>query len=156
MKNTITDTAQASLAEKKDHPVKVLPAGAQIRIPTQRPVPQLKTRIKKTTEQVSKEWTAEASHTDRLSSQLPSAPDAASKLAPKRIQRFHQKKTSSLLKKMAELHDQASQKIDHKVVAESSSRQKLEKAQDELWRDMMKPQVERHFQIDRLTNFFVK
>jgi hypothetical protein len=161
MKKNITEAVQASFKEKNQDPVqdpvKALPASSsQIRIPTQRPVPQLNHRIKRKTQQVSKEWTAEVSHTDQFTSHLPPSSEAAPDLAPRRIQRFHQKKNSALLKKMVELHDSAKRKVEHKVsvVAESTSQQKLEKEQDELWRDMMKPHEERHFQIGRVINYY--
>ena len=159
MKKNVTQTAQASLPGKEDRSTstKALPvASAQIRIPSQRPIPQLNHHIKRETQQVTKEWTAEVSHTNQVSSHLAQASKVPSSLACKRIQRFHQKKTASLLKKMAELHDSARRKVDHKVtiVSETNSQELLQNNQDELWRDMMKPHEERHFQIGRITNFF--
>lgn len=152
MKKNISQTVQEAIGEKKRE-AKAFPA---IRIPTQRPVPQLNHHIKRETQQVTKEWTAEVSHTDQVTSHFPPTSEAAPDLAPKRIQRFHQKKTVSLLKKMVELHAAASKKVDRKVkvVAETNAQQKLEQNQDELWRDMIKPHEERQFQIGRITNFF--
>ena len=147
MKKNISETAQASLGDKIEYPTKALPAqSAQIRIPTQRPIPQLNHHIKRETEQVSKEWSEEVSHADQLSFHLPPTSAPAGDLAPKRIQRFHQKKTLAVLKKMAELHGAASGQVDHKVTSPLGI-----ESQDELWRDMIKPQVERKFQIDRFS-----
>ena len=154
MKKNISETAQASLGDKKEYPTKALPAhSAQIRIPSQRPIPQLNHHVKRETEQVSKEWSEEVSHTDQVSFHLPPTSAPAADLAPKRIQRFHQKKTLAVLKKMAELHEAASLQVDHKVMVahESNGEQKQQQAQEELWRDMIKPHVERKFQIDRFS-----
>jgi hypothetical protein len=153
MEDNVAQTAQASLLKKNGRPTKALPAtSAQIRIPTQRPVSQSDHHIKRKTEHVTKEWTAEVAHTDKLSPQLPLATDTQPALAPKRIQRLHQKITIALLKKMAELHSTARTQVDCKVAAKSSPQHHHD--QDELWRDMMKPHEERHFQIGRITNYF--
>lgn len=157
MKKNVTQTAQASMGGKPESQVKSLPAAsAQIRIPTQRPVPQLNHHIKRTTQQVTKEWTPEVTHTDRVSSYLSPEASEGQDLSHRRIERFHQRKTASLLRKIAELHEASSRKVDNKVsrVDEEDAQKKKENDSDELWRDMIKPHVERHFQIGRITNFF--
>ncbi len=155
MKKNITQTAQERLPEKNDQAAKALPASsAQIRIPTQRPVPQLNNHIERQTKQITKEWTSEVSHTDTLSSQFTAAPKKSTELAPKRIQRLHSKKMSTLLRKMAELHESSRKKVTQKVSVMEEPEKKLEQKQDELWRDMMKPHEERHYQIGRMTNYF--
>ena len=131
-----------------------LPAkSAQIRIPSQRPVPQLSSKKKHETQQVTKEWNEEVTHTDRVSLYLPSAQSQGKDLTPKRIQRFPLK-TSKILKKIAELQEMPQRK--HKVSRASEANEELKKQQDsdELWRDMIKPHEERHFQIGRITNYF--
>jgi exonuclease VII large subunit len=155
MKKNISKTAQEMLGEKQDHPTRSLPtSSAQIRIPTQRPAAQLDHHIKHETHQVTKEWTAEATHTEQALYHLVSSYEAAPDLSPKRIQRLHLKK--NLLKKMAELHAAAGKRVDRKVniVDQTNTQQKLEQNQDELWRDMIKPHEERQFQIGRITNFY--
>jgi hypothetical protein len=148
MEDNVTQTAQASL-EQNRRPAKTSSfASAQIRLPTQRPASQHDHHIKRETQQVTKEWTAEVAHTDRLSPQLPAVKATSPILAPKRIQRLH----TSLLKKMAELRSTARINVDRKVAAKSSPQQS--QTQDELWRDMIKPHEERHFQIGRITNYF--
>ena len=157
MEDNVTQTAQASFLEKNRRPARAFPralpaASAQIRIPTQRPVSQFDHHIKRQAQQVTNEWTAEVAHTDKLSSQLPATTKTPPDLAPKRIQRFYQKITTTLLKKMVELHNAARKQVDCKVAAKSSPQ--LQQNQDELWRDMIKPHEERHFQIGRITNYF--
>lgn len=155
MKKNIFQTVQARLPEQNDQASKALPAtSAQIRIPTQRPVPHLNHHIQRETKQVTKEWTTEVSHTDTLSPQLTTAPKKSADLAPKRIQRLHIKKMSTLLRKMAELHETSRKKVSQKVSVVDESQKKLEHKQDELWRDMMKPHEERQYQIGRITNYF--
>ncbi len=157
MKKNITQTAQASLSGQDEQPGKAFPASSsQIRTSAERPVPQMCSSIQRQTEQVTKEWSAEVSHTDQVSSQVSTSSGKAPKLASKRVQRFHSKKTSAVLKKMAELHDSASKNMEHSVsiVAETSEQKMLEKSHDELWLDMIKPHEERQFQIGRITNYF--
>lgn len=155
MKKNIIQTVQEHLPEQQGQAPKALPAtSAQIRVPTQRPAVQLNNKIKRQTKQVTKEWTSEVSHTDSLSSQFASAPQKSTELAPKRIQRFHIKKMSSLLRKMVELHEGAGKKVSQKVSVVDESQKKPEEKHDELLRDMMKPHEERHYQIGRLTNYF--
>ena len=155
MEDHVTQTAQASLMEVAQHPTKALPStSAQIRIPTNRPVSQSKPQVKREAKQVTKEWTTEVAHADQFSTQLPADTKILPHLAPSRIQRFHQQIISTLLKKMVELHNTARQKVDCKVADKSSVQQKLQHDHDELWRDMIKPHEERHFQIGRITNYF--
>ena len=157
MKKNIRETAQASLQGQDDLPGKALPASSsQIRISEKRPVPQVRSSIQRQTQQVTKEWSAEVSHTSQVSSQVNASSDKAPKLASKRVQRFHSKKTSAVLKKMAELHDSASKNMERSVsiVDETNEQKMLEKSHDELWLDMIKPHEERQFQIGRITNYF--
>lgn len=154
MKNNITQTAQISMGEKPDTKAKALTVrGAHIRIPTQRPIPQLDHHIKRETQQVTHEWSEEVAHTNRVSSHLPVSRPATKEFVQRRIERFHQKKTINLLKKMAELHESTSRK-KVSITREKSAQQKLENDSDELWRDMIKPHEERQFQIGRIANFF--
>ena len=157
MKKNIRQTAQASLSDQPDQAGKALPlSSSQIRIPAQRPTPQVQPSTQRQTEQVTKEWSKEVSHTDQVSSQVPISSEKAPGLASKRVQRFHSKKTTAVLKKMTELHESARRNIEHNVsvVAETSEQELLEQSQDELWREMIKPHEERQFQIGRVTNYF--
>ncbi len=157
MKKNIRQTAQASLPDQQDLPSKALPASSsQIRIPAQRPTPQIQPVTQRQTEQVTKEWSKEVTHTDHVSSQVAISSEKAPKIASKRVQRFHSKKTTAVLKKMAELHESARRNIEHNVsvVGETDEQEKLEQSQDELWREMIKPHEERQFQIGRITNYF--
>lgn len=100
MKKNIRQTAQASFCEKHDEPSKAFPASSsQIRIPAQRPTSQIQPVTQRQTEQVTKEWSNEVSHTDHVSSQMPISSEKAPKIASKRVQRFHSKKTTAVLKK---------------------------------------------------------
>jgi hypothetical protein len=150
--NNISQTALASLDEnrKQSRAYKALPSSTS-RVPSQRPAPQTFSKKQRKTEQVTKEWTSEATHADKFSSQLPAPLDQAGDLSPKKIQRFHIKKTRAVLQKMKELHEKAQKSVTNQV---SVSEQPLENGQDELWRDMMKPHEERHFRIGNVTNFF--
>ncbi|MBP7075295.1 MAG: hypothetical protein KBA81_07940 [Rhabdochlamydiaceae bacterium] len=157
MKKNIRETAQASFSDPADQTGKALPTtSSQIRLPAQRPIAQVSSSTQRQTEQVTKEWSKEVSHTDQVSSQVSVSSEKAPGLASKRVQRFHSKKTMTVLKKMAELNESARRNIEHNVsvVAESSEQEKLEQSQDELWRDMIKPHEERQFQIGRITNYF--
>lgn len=154
MKKNITQTAQETLEDNSHPTVKALPAkSAQIRIPSQRPVPPINSKKKHETHQVTKEWNDEVSHTDRVSLYLASTLKTGKDLAPKRIQRLSLK-TSKILKKIAELQELPQRK--HKVSKTTEVNEALKKQQDsdELWRDMIKPHEERNFQIDRIANFF--
>lgn len=154
MKKNITQTAQESIGEKPEKVVKAISSkSAQIRIPSQRPIAQWASKKRHTTQQVTKEWSDEVSQTDRATLYLPSSKESGKDLAPKRIQRFPLK-TSKILKKIAELQGLPRRK--HKISKSTEADEVLKKQQDsdELWRDMIKPHEERHFQIGRLTNFF--
>lgn len=144
MKKNVVETFKTLLKDKKAGASKPLPAGsAQIRVPTQRPMPQLNHHIKRETQQVSKEWSGEVAHTDELLSQLPQTSKQAPTLSSKRIQRF-----PNLRKKLERSEERSLQKM-------TASQSKTETSDsDELWRDMIKPHEERHFRIGRITNFF--
>jgi hypothetical protein len=154
MTKKISETAQSSLeAASKDaeeHPTQKLPVtSAQIRVSAQRPLPQLNSHVKREMHQVTKEWTSEVLHTDQLCPSCKPTTQAKQKLSPQRIQRFHQKKTRSLLKQMAEMHELAIRNEGLQMVTETNLPQK--RPEDELWRDMIKPREERLFQIDRFS-----
>ena len=127
---------------------------SQIRLPSQRPQPQTDSKKRhNTTQLVTKEWKPEVAHTTEVSSHLSTQPETPHDLPPKKIQRFHLKKTKDILQKMKELHEKA-KGMGAFVVKNPKNKAKLEADQDEEWRDLMKSREERHFHIGRITNYF--
>lgn len=153
MEKETADKLRASLPTKKSNSAKpISKSSAQIRISIQRPkaLKALSSQSKHHT--VTEKWTDKVIRKDSLTSLAIKTSDAPSHLTSQRVQRFHPKKTASTLEEMVELQERCGQKIDLKVTVSQNAREKQD--QDELWRDMIKPHVERQFQIDRIANFF--
>jgi len=157
MKRNLSKTVHDSVKEKVEVKWDTLTkASAPIRMPKQRPISHKKPEKSHQVQQVTREWNEEATHTDRAASYLPTEEARAKSLAPKRIQRFQQRKAAMLLKKLVEMQQSARQKLGRKVLAqhEEDPEKKLDLQREELWRDMLKPHEERQFQIGRITNYF--
>ena len=107
---------------------------------------------------VSKEWNSEVRHTSDFSSQIDSYEFPGSHLIPERVHRWNIKNYSAMVKKMKDQPKPKEQEMTSKVsqIKSAAEAQVIheDKKQDELWRDMMKTQEERQFQITRITNFF--
>ena len=123
----------------------------------QKPVPLVK--IQRKTAIVSKEWNTEVQQTSSVSSQLDSQYLPGADLIPSRVHRWTIKNYATIVKKIKG----QKQSKEHEMMAQVSqisSPQEPQQAQegqkqDELWRDMMKSQEERHYQITRITTFFI-
>lgn len=103
---------------------------------------------------ISKGWKSDATQTAVYSSHLGSKTPAGAYLVPERVRRW--KDPSSVINKMRRPCGAA--KLPENIsLMDGSQERKVrieEEKQDELWRDLMKNQEERHFRIGRITNFF--
>lgn len=106
--------------------------------------------------QISKESTLEVIHVDHVSSHFSPPIYKACNLLDRKVQRFHLKKLETLLQKLVEMESNPARKVAKKVSINQDKdlQQTSSNSQDELWRDMMRPHEERHYQIGRITNYF--
>jgi hypothetical protein len=124
------------------------------------PMPSQQATAKKTrqTSVVSKEWNDEVKNTSDCSSQLEALPHPAADLIPARVHRWNIKDYSAIANKMKTLAQARAEEMPEKISVITSTQQqnteKEDKKQDALWRDLMHNKPERHFRIDRITNFF--
>lgn len=110
---------------------------------------------------VTKDWSQEVKHTSDFSVALEAQrfPQSSpgSDLIPHRIHRWNIKKYSEILAKMKNtIKSKEGMKAKVSVLGSEETKQtsRDHQKQDELWRDLIKAQEERQFQITRITNFF--
>jgi len=107
---------------------------------------------------ISQDWSKEAKHTSEYSAQFEPNLSPGAHLIPKRVHRWNLKNYAAIVGKMKALAKSKSTEMPTKVSLVKSSKaaqsEKKDKASDDLWRDLMKTNEERNFQIGRITNFF--
>lgn len=110
------------------------------------------------TDIVTKDWNKEVKQTSNCSSHMESEPTPGASLIPARVHRWNIKDYSSIARKMQMLVKPPEGEMTEKVSVITSSQKEEaaqdDKKQDELWRDMMKTNEERHFRIGRIINYF--
>ena len=147
----VSKTAQELFQEqtKAQRLSKPLPASSsQIRTSSQAPCCLSDSKKKRIAQQVSGEWTEEATHTEQIT--VPIDRRIIADLAPKRVQRLHLKGPRAALKEMVRLEAGSRQKMGKVSKGlEVSQGESVKSSQDQLWRDLLKTQEERVFQIDR-------
>jgi hypothetical protein len=130
---------------------------AALKVPSQMPSQPAAPKKNRKTDIVSKEWNKEVKNTSEYSVHLEANPHPAADLIPARVHRWNIKDYSSIAQKMQKLAKPPAEEMPEKISVITSSKEQNHKEgekQNELWRDLMKNNVERHFRIDRITNFF--
>lgn len=144
-------------APAESHPHSYAQATA-LRVPNHVPRQAPAKPVIRKTDIVTKEWNKEVQQTSNCSSQIDVEPSPVASLIPARVHRWSIKNYASIARQM-QMHVKPKKgEMTEKVSVISSSEEqqtaKEEKKQDELWRDMMKTNEERHFNIGRITNYF--
>ncbi len=132
---------------------------APSRVPSQLPKKfEPVSKVQRKTAVVSKEWSPEVKHTSELSSQLDSQYLPGAHLIPTRVHRWTIKNYATIVRKIKSQikakEQEMTAKVSHLTSSEEEKQSHEQQKQDELWRDMMKTQEERQYQITRITNFF--
>ncbi len=163
MKNPrdLTDKIQKTLSRKEKtasppHSYAKVPA---LKVSSQVPAP-LPTQKKdlSNTSPVSNAWNAEVTQTIACSCHMESDSVPGAHLIPERVHRWKIKNHSSIIRKMQDHIRPKATELPEKISVFTTEKDQETKndnrKQDELWRDMMKNQEERHFHLGRITNFF--
>jgi hypothetical protein len=109
------------------------------------------------TDIVTKEWNNEVKQTSNCSSHIEQELTPGTRLIPERVHRWNIKNYSSIARKMQMLVKTADKDMTEQVsviASQEDQTAQADKNRDELWRDMMKVNEERHFRIGRIINYF--
>lgn len=129
-----------------------------LRVPNHVPMQAPAKPVTRKTDVVTKEWNKEVQQTSNCSSHIDVEPSPVASLIPNRVHRWNIKNYASIARHM-QMHvkpkkGEMTEKVSVISTSEEQQATKEEKKQDELWRDMMKNNEERHFRIGRITNYF--
>lgn len=156
IQNALRDEKKVSSSEPQSHSYAQTTA---LRVPST--VPRQATTSKpatRKTDVVTKDWNKEVKQTSNCSPHMESEPSPGASLIPARVHRWNIKNYSSIARKMQMLVKPQEGEMTEKVSVITSSQEEQtahdNKKQDELWRDMMKTNEERHFRIGRIINYF--
>jgi len=126
---------------------KPLPASSsQIRVPSLTPKNQ--SHSKQRAAKRVRKWTEEPAHQEPIA--LFPTTSSEVDLTSKRVQRIHLKKPRDALQEMVRLQEAAGRKMGKiSDKTQHTHNENVATDQDQLWRDLLKVQEERLFQIDR-------
>ncbi|HNA62505.1 MAG TPA: hypothetical protein PKW79_05465 [Rhabdochlamydiaceae bacterium] len=156
IKTALQNKPQNKNEVEKRHPHSY---AAPSRVPSQLPQkPEPLSKIHRKTDIVTKEWNPEVKHTSEISSQLDSQYLPGAHLIPTRVHRWTIKNYAKIVRQIKSQikakEQELTAKVSHLTSSDEQKQSHEQQKQDELWRDMMKTQEERQYQITRITNFF--
>ena len=155
IQNALHDEKKGASSEPQSHSYAQATA---LRVP--KSMPRQATTAKAATRKtdiVTKEWNNEVKQTSSFSSHIEQELTPGANLIPERVHRWNIKNYSSNARKKQMLVKTAEKDMTEKVCVITSQEDQTAQANkdlDELWRDMMKTNEERHFRIDRIINYF--
>ena len=155
IQNALHDEKKGASSEPQSHSYAQATA---LRVPQSMPRQAITAKAaNRKTDIVTKEWNNEVKQTSNCSSHIEQELTPGANLIPERVHRWNIKNYSSNARKMQMLVKTADKDMTEKVSVINSQGDQTAQAnkdRDELWRDMMKTNEERHFRIDRIINYF--